>query len=253
MELKKYLIKTGLTEAEALIFQTLLSTGQTTTGEIIKRTNLQSSTVYHCLDSLINKGIVSFIVKNNMKHFQAEPADYFINYIKTQQEELSEAEKNITTLISQVKLKSETKEEFAKIFSGWRGIRTAFAEAITSLNEKEIIYVFTLSTYAGADKDKVRSLINYIRDLRLNKKIYEKVIINESEKISLGKEHEKVKYTEVKYLPQNLAHPAIVHIYNDITLSAVSSEPPIAFLIKNKTMSESFKNYFKLLWKIAKK
>ena len=47
----------GLSNAESRIYIALLESGPSKTGLIIDRTKLQSSTVYHILGSLIEKGL----------------------------------------------------------------------------------------------------------------------------------------------------------------------------------------------------
>jgi sugar-specific transcriptional regulator TrmB len=253
MGLKEQLQKTGLTEAEALIYEVLLKISPSSTGRIIKETNLQSSTIYHCVDSLISKGLVSFFTKNNIKYFQAESPETLKKFIEDKQKELGKVEKSIDPLIKTIVSSNIGEESGVRIFEGWRGITNAFFDCIKPLDSKDTIYVFTLSKYAGANKEQASYLINKLRDLRVKKKIKEKVIINESEKNTLGKEHEITPRTQVKYLPDNLSHPAVVHIYRDTILIAITSVKPLALVIKNKVMAESFKNYFHLLWKLARK
>lgn len=252
MILKEQLQKIGLTEAEALIYEVLLKISPSSTGRIIKETSLQSSTVYHCIGSLIYKGLISFFVKNNIKYFQTESLDTLKRFIETKQKEFMEVEKNIDPLINTLIKSNLSEESSIKIFEGWRGVTNAFFECIGVLTSKDIIYVFTLSSYAGASKEQASYLINKLRDLRVKKKIEEKVIINYNEKNTLGKDHENTPRTQVKYLPDNLSHPAIVHIYGDTILIAISSAKPLALVVKNKVMAESFRNYFNLLWKLAK-
>jgi len=251
MELKKPLEKAGLTEAEAKIYKALLKLGLTTTGSIIKETRLQSSTVYHCLDSLIDKGVISFIIKNNVKHYRSEKIDVLMDFIDEQKKELEKTKKILSKDIQKILSEKEERGREIKIFEGWKGLWTAFSECLDSMEKGGKIYIFTLSTYAGADPKMARLLISKIRKKRLERKLYEKVIINKAEEKTLGKDHEKVKHTEVKYLPQNLAHPTIIHIYKKRVLIVVSTKKPVGILIKDEITQESFKNYFKLLWEIA--
>ena len=59
----------GLSKNEVLVFVKLLELGESKSGAIISKTNLQSSAVYNSLASLIEKGIVSFIKKNGIKYY----------------------------------------------------------------------------------------------------------------------------------------------------------------------------------------
>ncbi len=46
--------------------------------------------------------------------------------------------------------------------------------------------------------------------------------------------------------------PAAINIYKDYTIIAILNQEPITFLIKNKETAESFKEYFRVMWKNAK-
>ena len=56
----------------------------------------------------------------------------------------------------------------------------------------------------------------------------------------------------MKVLPKSYITPAAVNIYGDKTATIVWTEKPIAFVVKSKEYSDSFRSYFNLLWKIAK-
>lgn len=43
-----------------------------------------------------------------------------------------------------------------------------------------------------------------------------------------------------------------MNIYKNKTLIAIWTEEPAAVLIENKETADSFRNYFKLLWKLGK-
>ena len=80
-------------------------------------------------------------------------------------------------------------------------------------------------------------------------KIKAKVILSESSKRT---EQVKLAYSTFKYIPNEFTAPTTTFVYGNKTAAIVWSEIPIATLITSKEVAESYKNYFKLLWKIAK-
>ena len=68
-----------------------------------------------------------------------------------------------------------------------------------------------------------------------------------------GRIREKMKLTEVRYMKQELETPAWIDIFNDYVVTINVHDIPICFLIKNKESANSYKKYFNILWKIAKK
>ena len=61
-----------------------------------------------------------------------------------------------------------------------------------------------------------------------------------------------IPLAEIKYLPEKYASPVAVNIYKDKTAIIVWAKEPIAILIKNREISEAYKTYFELMWKISR-
>ena len=77
--MEKQLEELGLSKNEAKIYLFLLKRGATTTGSIIKETGTANSRVYESLNILIKKGLVSYNIQKDGKHFQAvDPKDFLI-------------------------------------------------------------------------------------------------------------------------------------------------------------------------------
>ncbi|MBU2442745.1 MAG: helix-turn-helix domain-containing protein, partial [Nanoarchaeota archaeon] len=58
----------GLSEAEAKVYLALLETGSTLAGPIIKKTGLHRGTTYQILQRLIEKGLVSYVIKAGKRY-----------------------------------------------------------------------------------------------------------------------------------------------------------------------------------------
>ena len=58
--------------------------------------------------------------------------------------------------------------------------------------------------------------------------------------------------TEIKYLPKELSNPSTLVIYGDKIAHVIWNEPYFVIVIKNEDVAKSMKDYFNLLWKIAK-
>ena len=66
----KILESAGFTNGEVRVYLSLLELGETTTGDIIKKSKITGSKVYEILDKLIEKGLVSYIIKEKTKHYR---------------------------------------------------------------------------------------------------------------------------------------------------------------------------------------
>ena len=90
--MEKNLMRLGLTENEAKVYLALLEIGSTSAGEIIKKTKLHRNIVYDNLEKLIEKGLVSFVLIKNIKHFEVNSSHELWDFIDKQKEEVLEKE-----------------------------------------------------------------------------------------------------------------------------------------------------------------
>lgn len=243
----------GLTKGEIKVYLALLETGATTTGKIIKKTQLQKSTVYFCLEQLIEKGLVGHVIKNNRKVFEAGSPGRLLDYIERKKRDLAKQEEKIEQLIPllSAKIKSPEKRESAKIFEDWSGMKTAFDDIVKTAGKEEYL-VFAVSPLPAV-LERFRRFIHKFHQKRCNAKIRTKVLVNEELRGTIGKDREEEPLTNVRYIPKEFSTPAVINVYADKVLIALWAEIPTAFVLENKELSNSFRNYFNLLWETAKK
>lgn len=138
------------------------------------------------------------------------------------------------------------------IYEGFEGFKTAFRKIIDECPINETIYILGFSE----NQFKEESLRLFLSNMNLKsaqKKQKLKIILDSSIKETLGKDREKEKFTEVKYMPKGYISPAAIDIFQDCVYIFLWEEKPFVFMIKNQLIAESFKQYFNFLWKIAKK
>jgi hypothetical protein len=86
---------------------------------------------------------------------------------------------------------------------------------------------------------------------RAKKGIILKVIYNFDVK-DLGKKREKIKYTIVRYLSEDLITPAWILIFRNIVATIHLAEKSICLVVEDKNVSLSYMNFFNILWKNSK-
>lgn len=257
---KSSLREIGLTDGEIEVYLSLLKEGLSSTGQIIKSSNLQSSSVYHILDSLINKGIVSFEIKNKVKFYHASSPENLLDLFEEKKKALENGKDkliNILPLLNSLSNTSKSVSQSVLIYEGWKGVYSAFKEAYSSVKPDMTLYAYTLTEdFGGANPEQVRWLINKIRELRvsINKKtknkIYTKIIAEKESKIGL--DQSKTPYTEVRFIDKKFTSPAVINIYGNITIIALWLKNPLAFYITSKEVADSFRNNFDLLWEFSR-
>jgi len=114
---QKILEEIGLTKGEIKVYLTLLKTGETTTGEIIKEAQISSGKIYEILDKLIAKGLASYIIKEKTKYFQASSPNRILDYFHEKEFSLKQKEQEIEKeLPSLLSLEKQGKKDTKPIY-----------------------------------------------------------------------------------------------------------------------------------------
>ncbi len=224
----------GLTENESKVYLALLDLGPSLAGQISRKTGLHRRTVYDTADMLAKKGLVGYILKNNRRLFQASDPNRILNILKEKQDLVEPIIKKLEEKYTKTKEKEET-----NFYKGKEGLKTVFED---QLNYKEILIL-------GASHKAYEILqfyFNWYDKARKQKKIKAKIIAQD-------RKIKRIPLAEIRYLPEKYSNPVAVNIYGDKTAIILWAEKPTAIVIKDKEITNGYRNYFELMWKIAKK
>ena len=236
MEAEK-LQKLGLNLSEAKVYLALLQLGPSKAGKISKNAQLNRTTTYDSLETLIKKGLVSFVISANRKIFTAVPPKKFLEIIE-------ETEKTAQELLPELdSLRNKSKEtEEANIFKGKKGIKSILNDI---LKHKE--YIAFGSSGKFLDTMKHDFIIFQKRKKEL--KIKSRVIL--SEKVRYN-DFVKKSYGNFKFIDDKYSSPIATYVYGNKVAVIVWSEIPIATVINDREVADSFRNYFEIIWQEAK-
>jgi sugar-specific transcriptional regulator TrmB len=225
----------GLTESESKLYLALLDLGKMQAGVLSRKTGIHRRSIYDILDRLIEKGLVSYIQENNKRYYSP-------NDPKKIQELIEEQRSQISKLMPELenKYKKEKSKQETLFFRGKEGLKSIFDDQIT---EEKDIYVI------GGTKSAKEILSFYLRHYT-NKRVEKKIKMYA---IYAGERHTNpIPLANVKYLPETFASPVSTNIYGNKVAIILWSADPVAILIKQPEIAKAYKNYFDLLWKIAK-
>ncbi len=244
---KETLLKLGLSRREVEVYYTLLSVEEALASGISENTYESRTNIYDTLNSLIKKGLVSYVIKNNRKYFMSTNPKKLLEWIELKKEEVEKEEKIVESLIPDLlKLKlPKEKKVVVEVYEGKEGLRTMFKETIESSREtKKEFLIF------GAIAGVLRELdpIYHERYYKERKKykIKSRYIFIEGEK------HPIAPYSEYKYLPKVYKSFVATTVHGDEVSFWLLTKPEIVILIKSKDLAETYRNNFEVLWKFAK-
>ena len=244
----KILNKIGFTDSEIKVYFALLELGSVSKGAIVEKSGVASSKIYELLDKLIEKGLVSMVVKSRVKYYEAASPKRLLDYIGDRGRELEEQQEELKKLIPDLELKRSMHEvgSETQVFKGMKGAKTSFDDILNELKKGEEYYVLGISQFTPHFE---RFVVNFHK-IRSEKGIRCKIVVNELAK-DIGKQLKKIKLTKVKYLKKELFTPVVFIIYKDKTLISIGLDE-VFIQIKSKNLSDGLRAYADYMWKIAK-
>ncbi|MFA5993252.1 MAG: helix-turn-helix domain-containing protein [Candidatus Pacearchaeota archaeon] len=243
---EKLLQDIGLTNSETAVYTALLKSGSVKVGTLIKELSLHRSRVYEAINRLIDKGLVSYIIKNNIKYFQASDPEKLLSYIEEQKEKLNEKEKSIKSIIPELKkqIPNLMPQAEAHVLYGKEGFKTMRKDV---LKQKQTLYLIGA---IGKEDTAVQYFFPTFNKLRIKSKIKMKVLYDAEVK---DKPITKLELMDTKFMPKDYSSPAVINVYGDRVVNVLwQGETPICFMIINKQIADSYRKLFELLWRVAK-
>ena len=231
----------GLTKNEASIYVALLELGPSTTGPIIKKTNIYRVMVYDTLEQLLKKGLVNYSLKRNRKVFEAEDPIQLNELLRTKQNTTLKAIKDLKQI-----RQHHPVHQGAQTYEGWSGIKAAQENHLKAMKENPKGEYIMVGASTQLHK-KLDDFYNYFHEQRSKMKIPAKLLFNENNKRA-GNLKKRYKPVEVKFMPEKMVTPSWVSIYNDCVLIGNALDVPMALFIKNKAIAESYRLYFYQMW-----
>ncbi len=241
MEVIRELKEIGLEDNEIKVYLSCLSLGSAKVNEISKKSRLIRTTTYGILKSLIEKGLVSTVLKDNVSYFQATSPKQII-------EMLDEKKKKIISVLPRLEKMQETISSNHKVqlFEGKEGLKTIFNDYISKPNQTVKI-VGCMSKWI--DFFGIWTDIYY----RKKKERRIKVLTLQDEKERVYSKDKRIANSEFRYL-KNLDIDSECFIYQDkIAFVSFEEENLKGVIIQDKEMNKLQSLLFDNLWKIAKK
>lgn len=246
--MEPYLLeKLGLTKTEAKIYLLLLRLGQVPATPIIKKAELHRATVYDVLERLMEKGLVSYIIKNSIRYYSTTEPERFEVILEDKEKEIQEQQKSFQEIKKELNtLASLPKEQYpVEVLVGKGGLKTALEDV---LRKKKTFYALgAQGNFQKYVQDYHHIWHNKLKQL----KIQCKMIYAEKCRKLRTKEF-PLPYAKIRFIDKVYDGPMTTHFYDDTVLIVMWAEQPIVIRIKSKELVGHYRGFFELIWKMAK-
>jgi predicted transcriptional regulator len=233
----------GLTDGEAKVYLALSLLGSSTVGPVVKKARVAYSNVYEILDRLMEKGIVSYIVRGKRRHFQAAAPRNLLEYLDQREAVLHAQREALRAALPQFEeLQRAARESEAEIFVGKRALRTAYQKLLGGGKQYNFFYIHD-ETYAR-DAD-----LFYLSIIDILEKVPARGIAN---KYSRKSQFLKSK-TSIETRFVSFPIPGNIDVCGERILILSWEGSPTGVLIHSAQVAQNFLAYFEKVWDRGKK
>ncbi|NCF75030.1 MAG: hypothetical protein GWO87_00905 [Xanthomonadaceae bacterium] len=231
----------GISRKEAKIYIAALKIKKVTVAQIAVATEIKRTTVYHCLDSLIEKGLISKITKDDKKYYFAEnPKASLNNLLREQKDIIADVLPKLKNIFGQDGFQPEI-----RIYRHKRGIKKVFENILTCQEKIDRYYIsdFNVEDLLGekfVDEFVKKRIKAGIKSLSLRSFKYKP-------RREKGILHIK-QLREARFMPGEVNIKPYICIYDNKVAVISSKEEHLGFIIESKDFSDAQKAIFDIIW-----
>ena len=237
----------GLTQGEAKVFLAMIQIGPSRVGKIVEKSGVSQSKIYNVLDRLVLKGLASYNIQDNIKHFQSLEPSRLHEYIQKKEDEIKSQKEGITQLVNDLtKNIYATRRSTSEIFVGERSLRSAYMTLLSDAKKGDILRYFY--PYPDAHENASPFYSRFYK-YQKSKGIVERGIVTIDFKNS---EHFKEIPKDVKLRYVDFPLPGTIDMLMN-KLLIVDWKTITGILITSSEIASIFINYFDSISRIAKR
>jgi len=243
--MKGTLLDIGLSEKEADFYLLIIKHKEITASEIARIIHESRTHTYDTINNLIKNGLITYVIKNNVKYFKAVNPERLMDYLKEKEAKIRKEEEQVQEIIPQLKeIQSKVGKEETKIeiYEGKEGLKSLLNDIIregknfvtwgATMKVKEFVPEFVIQKYLNERKKKK------IKARQLFTDFYGVL---------------KSPLSENKKLPKEFASPTTTLSYGNKVAIFLWTEVPKVILVESKELAKSYRAYFEVIWKFGKK
>lgn len=246
MDTLSILMNSGLTEREAEVYLALLRMGSVSVGTLAEKLNIHRQSVYHAMNTLEERDLVTIDVVNGQKKFQASNPEVLLQQNEQQQLLLQK-------IVPQLQLEEGADQHVSdiKVYSGVTAFQRFLYQQLQRLPEGSSVDGINVGGNNFLDIMNQRHFFRNYENLRIQKKIQHR-LLHYIPKKEVDSAYTQRRYVEARFFPQPMQEPPVTTVlWPDSVSLLLFGENPQIIHIRSKRICDGFRVYFKAMWDIA--
>lgn len=242
------MLRCGLNESEARVYEALVAKGQAKPRDLVQTTGLGRPNVYHVLEILEQKKLATKI-EGEQVLYQAMNPENLKAILEERRTDVVRLEQELDLLLPRLVSDYAVQPDRAitQIYQGYAGYKKALDETLADKNE--ILIYFDPSAMTG----KLRELDEYLEKQRAKSGAPVRILVSYTQE---AREflNDSGAFIQVRYL-QDFPHAfrQVMHIQSDkITYFTLRNGQDVAIRVHEASIADMHRQMFEFLWQKAK-
>jgi sugar-specific transcriptional regulator TrmB len=234
----------GLTNNETKVYLSLLDLGSARVAQLTENSGVHRRNVYDSIVRLTKKGLISYVSVDKKRLYSPVNPKRFLEIADEKKHEIDKIKRDFTKILPELELKSKLKEKHdVRFYNGIEGLKNVFEGIIRAKKD----YVGYGSPYQI--REMMREYLELFTEKRRKNNIKARLIFSENIRSKLL----KIPLCTIRFLPQVYSSHAAVRVFDDfVAIMLLTAKEPLAIVIKNRDISNGYRNYFEVMWRTAK-
>lgn len=232
----------GLNEKEIQIYLSLLELGSSTVLAIAKRSGIKRPTAYLVLQSLVEKGFVSRIIKGKKTFFAPQNPKKLITESEFRLKELQEVVPQLEIMYRKKKDRPQI-----RIFEGKDELDRAYDDLFMVKGEVLFMGTLNLSMEIFPKTFERQGLVQLSSEFTIRE------LLDESKESLEYADKVRGQYHDVRFIPKKLLPFEVdIGIFGNHTLITSVKKEYFTIDIESKEIAKAFRTIFEMMWLSAK-
>lgn len=239
--LQNKLKKLGFEEKETKVYLGLLELGEGGVGEIAQKSGVKRTTVYHILEDLKEKGLVSMNKKGKKTFYMAEDP-------RSIEQDLKEKQVYFQAILPEILSVANLMEKkpIVRYYEKLEGIKEMYRDEL-KYPDSEILSWWSESYEIFGDD----FFYNHYMPERLEKKIWVRAIASDSEYIKEVQKEDLKNLRKIRIMPNTKQNAELeISLYGKSKISIKSFQEKFGLIIESKSLYNTMKMMFEFAWQI---
>lgn len=245
--LEKTLKNLGISGNELKVLTFLLEEGGSLKAtEIARKVQINRTTLYGILNDLTQRGFVSSTGDTGVARFQSIEPRALVSMLERAKDALDKSKEDVQVIIPALESARKSNQHHyprVQFFEGVEGIKQVYEDSIIQNQEKKMVGFIN---YETAIQTLGEEWAHYFIQKRKKNDVFAETIATQT---NVGREYkskDKNQLRSIKFLPREYQFDIEIITYNDKTaFMSFDKENPVAVLIQDKKIAETFKNLFR--------